>query len=334
MDKHRTINTYHYITLLFIEIKIIAQKNLYVYIIEKFSCQRIFLSGLIAIILGENMIAYFNGQFLQQKDITISPNDRGFLMGDGVYEVIRSYHGHLFELDAHIERLRDGTNALQFNRSTFNELKDIADQLILKNELVHQDATVYIQVTRGVAKRSHKFPPSDTPLTIYASAQRFSPTPSHTKNGISATLYPDTRWERCNIKSINLIVNSMAHQHALDSSAQEAIFIRNGYLTEGAHTNVFMIKNKTIITPPATNFILDGITRKVILSICHIHNIPVEERSITEKELFDADELMVVGTTVEITPVIMLNNKSIKDGKPGPFTIKLQRLFHDIIKHQ
>jgi D-alanine transaminase len=184
------------------------------------------------------MISYFNGQFLQQKDIAISPNDRGFLMGDGVYEVIRSYHGHLFELDAHIERLCDGAKALQFNFSTFNELKDIAGQLILKNKLAQQDATVYIQVTRGVAKRSHKFPPSDTPLTIYASVKKF--TPSHIINGISATLYPDARWERCNIKSINLIVNSMAHQYAIDSGTQEAIFIRNGYLTEGAHTNVLM----------------------------------------------------------------------------------------------
>jgi D-alanine transaminase len=278
------------------------------------------------------MISYFNGQFLQQKDIAISPNDRGFLMGDGVYEVIRSYHGHLFELDAHIERLCDGAKALQFNFSTFNELKDIAGQLILKNKLAQQDATVYIQVTRGVAKRSHKFPPSDTPLTIYASVKKF--TPSHITNGISATLYPDARWERCNIKSINLIVNSMAHQYAIDSGTQEAIFIRNGYLTEGAHTNVLMVKNKTIMTPPATNFILDGITRKVVLSICHIHNIPVKECSIAEKELFDADELMIVGTTVEILSVIMLNNQPINDGKPGPFTIKLQRLFHDIIKRQ
>jgi D-alanine transaminase len=275
------------------------------------------------------MISYFNGQFLQQSDISISPEDRGFLMGDGVYEVIRSYHGHLFELDAHIERLGNGASALLFNRTAFNELKEVASQLIIQNDLCRADATVYIQVTRGAASRSHQFPPSDTPLTIYATSQNF--TRIQSDKGISATLCTDSRWERCNIKSINLVVNSMAHQHAIEAGTQEAIFIRNGYLTEGAHTNVLMVKNKSIITPPATNFILDGITRNVVLSLCRIHNIPVHECSVTEQELFDADELMVVGTTVEIAPVIMLNNQPVNEGKPGPFTIKLQRLFHELI---
>jgi len=280
------------------------------------------------------VISYFNGQYLPQEEIAISPDDRGFLMGDGIYEVIRSYHGYLFELDAHIERLRNGAQALQFNYSAFKEIKEIANQLITRNELSQQDATVYIQVTRGVAKRSHEFPPSGTALTIYATTQKFVPKSVQAEKGISATLYPDVRWARCNIKSINLIVNSMAHQHAIDSDAQEAIFIRNGYLTEGAHTNVLLVKNKTIITPPATNYILAGITRKVVLSICHIYNIPLEERSVAEKELFTADELMIVGTTVEIMPVVMLNKERINDGKPGPTTIKLQRLFKEVIKYK
>ena len=280
------------------------------------------------------MISFFNGQFIQQKDIAISPNDRGFLMGDGVYEVIRSYNGQLFELDAHIERLENGAKALQFNVSTFRELKEIAHQLILKNNFYQQDATIYIQVTRGVAKRSHQYPPSGTPLTIYATAQQFTPKINNIEKGISAKLFPDVRWSRCNIKSINLVANSMAHQQSIDSDAQEAIFIRNGYLTEGAHTNVLLVKNNTIITPPATHFILAGITRKVVLSICHIHNIPVEERSASEEELFTSDELMVVGTTVEITPVIKLNNQPIGDEKPGTMTKKLQVLFYEIINRK
>jgi D-alanine transaminase len=255
-------------------------------------------------------------------------------MGDGVYEVIRSYNGQLFELDAHIERLENGAKALQFNVSTFRELKEIAHQLILKNNFYQQDATIYIQVTRGVAKRSHQYPPSGTPLTIYATAQQFTPKINNIEKGISAKLFPDVRWSRCNIKSINLVANSMAHQQSIDSDAQEAIFIRNGYLTEGAHTNVLLVKNNTIITPPATHFILAGITRKVVLSICHIHNIPVEERSASEEELFTSDELMVVGTTVEITPVIKLNNQPIGDEKPGTMTKKLQVLFYEIINRK
>jgi len=279
------------------------------------------------------VISYFNGQFLQHKDIAISPDDRGFLMGDGIYEVIRSYDGHLFELDAHIERLKYGAAALQFNESSLNELKNTARQLILKNELSQQDATIYIQVTRGVAKRSHQFPSSGTPLTIYATAQQFTPKLEHAKTGISGALYPDVRWARCNIKSINLIVNSMAHQYAIDSGAHEAILIRNGFLTEGAHTNVLLVKKNTIVTPPATNFILAGITRKVVLSLCNNHDINVVERSVDEKELFTADELIVVGTTVGVTPVISLNNQPINDGQPGPVTKTLQRLFSDMI-HQ
>jgi len=276
------------------------------------------------------MISFYNGQFLQHQEIAISPEDRGFLMGDGVYEVIRSYKGHLFELDAHIERLKNGANELQFSNSSFDTIEEIAHQLIERNELSQHDATIYLQVTRGVASRSHQFPPSDTPLTIYATARKFSPNPMSMEQGISATLYPDVRWTLCNIKSINLVVNSMAHQHAIESGAQEGIFIRNGYLTEGAHTNVLLVKHNTIITPPATNFILAGITRKVVLSICHIQNITVEERSVSEKELFTADELMIVGTTVEITPVILLNNRFINDGKPGPVTKKLQGFFNEI----
>ena len=277
------------------------------------------------------MISYYNGQFLQHKNIAISPDDRGFLMGDGVYEVIRSYNGHLFERDAHIERLKNGASALQFNISKFNEIENIVHQLILRNDLSQRDATIYIQVTRGVAKRSHQFPPLDTPLTIYATAQLFTPKSIDMEVGISGALYPDVRWSRCNIKSVSLIVNSMAHQYAIDSGAQEAIFIRDGYLTEGAHTNVLLVKNNTIITPPATNFILAGITRKVILSLCRIHNISAEERSVAEHELFSADELIVVGTTVEITPVIKLNNQPINNCQPGPITKRLQRLYNDMI---
>jgi len=273
--------------------------------------------------------SYLNGEYFQQEKVLISPNDRGFLMGDGIYEVVRSYQGYMFQIDAHMERLSYGAKALHFNRLRFDEIKEITRELIIRNNLIKKDATVYIQITRGVADRSHLFPSADTPLTIYATAKEFFPKLLDIKKGISAILYPDNRWARCDIKSINLIVNSMAHQHAFDSGAQEAIFIRDGYLTEGAHTNVLMVNNQNIITPPKTNYILEGITRKVVLSLCNTHKIPVEERPISEKELFMADELIIVGTTVEITPVIQLNQQLIKDGKPGPVTIKLQRLFNE-----
>jgi len=273
------------------------------------------------------MIVYFNGQFLPKKDISISPDDRGFLFADGIYEVIRSYQGQLFQCQAHIRRLESGATALHFNRTDFNEFSHIAKELIEINQLTQKEATIYIQVTRGTAPRSHQFPSIETPLTIYAEVKVFVPKTSQINNGIKAILVPDYRWSMCNVKSTALIVNTMAHQQAIDAGAQEAIFVRNGFLTEGAHTNVLLIKNNSVITPPKTNYILGGITREVVLNCCYQHSISVEERSINEKELYDADELMLSGTTVEITPIVQLNQKIIGTGSPGPMTRKIQELF-------
>jgi D-alanine transaminase len=274
------------------------------------------------------MIAYFNGRFLGEEDIHISPEDRGFLFADALYEVIRSYEGRLFEAQAHRNRLSYGAKALRFNRTDFSELPDVAETLIRRNGLIRGDATVYVQVTRGQAHRSHAFPPPETPLTLYASARPFFPKSSPLE-GISVILVSDPRWARCDIKTVGLTANILAHQQALDHHASEALFVRDGAVLEGTHTNLFTVFEGTVVTPPRTNYILGGITRQVVLDVCKELSIPAVENPVFECGLLEADEIMVVGTTMEITPVLRVNGQRLRSGTPGKVTRRLWKAFRE-----
>jgi len=274
------------------------------------------------------MIAYFNGRFLREADIHISPEDRGFLFADALYEVVRSYEGRLFEAQAHWDRLSYGAKALRFNRTQFTELQDVAETLIRENGLTRGDATVYVQVTRGQAHRSHAFPPPETPLTIYASARPFSPK-SCALDGVSVILVSDQRWARCDIKTVGLTANILAYQQALDHGAYEALFVRDGAVLEGTHTNLFTVVDGTVVTPPRTNYILGGITRQAVLDLCKELSIPAVESPVFESRLLEADEIMVVGTTTEITPVLRVNGQKLRSGAPGEITRRLWKAFQD-----
>lgn len=274
------------------------------------------------------MVAYFNGRFVRQEDIRISPDDRGFLFADALYEVVRTYDGRLFEIDAHWARLSYGAKALRFNRQDFPELTGVAETLLRKNRLTKGDATVYVQVTRGQAPRSHPFPPKETPLTVYAAARPYSPKGS-TGDGVSVITVSDQRWARCDIKTVGLTANVLAQQQALDRGAYEALFVRDGAVLEGTHTNFFTVFDGTLVTPPRTNYILGGITRQVILGLCKELSIPVEERPVFESKLMEADEIMVVGTTTEVTPVTRVNGQKLRSGKPGKFARRLQKAFRE-----
>jgi len=278
------------------------------------------------------MVAYFNEEYLDQERICISPDDRGFLFADGLYEVIRSYNGHLFKMKNHLDRLSRGAQELRFNQSDFNYIGEIAHTLIQKNELMAGDALVYIQVTRGSAKRTHRFPPKQTPLTVYANASKFYSEKSELENGIKIILVPDQRWARCDIKSISLLANILVHQQARDVGAAEAVFVRDGAVQEGSHSNVFSVKNGELITPPLTNNVLAGITREVVISLCREANIPVMERTIFQEELGAMDEVMIVGTTVEITPVVQINDMPLSYGRPGSITRSLQGSFRKLVE--
>lgn len=278
------------------------------------------------------MIGYLNGQYMPQEKIFISPEDRGFLFADGIYEVIRSYGGRLFRAKAHLERLSHGASVLQFNQTDFSYLKAVCEKLLLDNRLTHGDAVVYMQVTRGVAPRSHAFPPIETPLTVYATAKSFQSHLQDAETGIRAILVPDQRWARCDIKTIGLLANTLAHQRARISHATEGLFVRDGAVMEGTHSNVMAVFDGKIITPPKTNYMLAGITREFVLEFCEEISVPFSENPLYEADILNADELMIVGTTVEVTPVIAVNGENIGSGAPGPITRNLQKAFQEKVR--
>jgi D-alanine transaminase len=274
------------------------------------------------------MIVYFNGRYLRQEDVRISPEDRGFVFADALYEVVRTYDGRLFETQAHWARLSYGAKALRFNRTDFADLTDVAETLLRENGLTSGDATVYLQVTRGQAPRAHAFPPRETPLTVYASARPYS-TKGTSSDGVSVITVSDQRWARCDIKTVALTANVLALQQAADHGAYEALFVRDGAVLEGTHTNLFTVFDGTLVTPPRTNYILGGITRQVILELCKELSIPIAEQPVFESRLLEADEIMVVGTTTEITPVLSVNGHKLRSGEPGPISKRLSKAFRE-----
>ncbi|MFC1975837.1 D-amino-acid transaminase [Chloroflexota bacterium] len=276
------------------------------------------------------MIIYFNGQFMLKNEVKVSPDDRGFLFADGAYEVIRAYHGNLFKIDRHIERMARSLRELRIKGPEHEIFKDVAEQLIQNNDLLDGEALVYLQVTRGAAPRRHAFPGSDTPPTVYAYASPFQPFPEKLTHGVRIILVPDIRWTRCDIKSVSLLPNVLAHQQAKENGVDEAIFIRDGAITEGTHTNFGAVFDGQLITYPKSHYILAGITREVVLNLCRELNIPIKEFPILVDDLKKADEAMLLSTTSEVTPVVQVDDWPVGNGKPGPITTTLQRAFRKL----
>lgn len=277
------------------------------------------------------MIAYLNNQFMAKEDITISPDDRGFLFADGLYEVMMCYSGTLFRAEEHIARLNYGATHLRFARTDFSSLIEVAKKLIEKNGLTECDATVYFQVTRGTAKRSHSFPGEETPLTVYAFAAPFnnSGIMQAKKQGGSAITIADQRWARCDLKTVGLTANILANQQAHEEGATEALFVRDGVLLEGSHSNFMAVFDDVLVTAPVSNYILGGITRMTILEIAAELGITTELRPIYAKDLPLATEAMIVGTTVEVIPITAIDKSMVGTGIPGPVTRRLQQGFTD-----
>jgi D-alanine transaminase len=278
------------------------------------------------------MIVYFNGNLIPKENVQISPDDRGFLLADGVYEVICSYGGRIFMLEAHFARLERSLRELGIQGTDLAGLKNGVAELIQANDLDSSDARIYIQITRGAAPRTHVFPGSDTPATVYAAASPFQRPVEKRKHGIKAILVSDIRWTRCDIKSIALLPNVLASQRAKEADAAEALFIRDGAVTEGAHTNFCAVFAERLITYPKTQHILGGITREIVLGLCSELGIPSEERPILESLVREADELLITGTTTEIAPVVQVDDWQVGDGKPGPITRRLQKAFLELTR--
>lgn len=277
------------------------------------------------------MIVYLNGEFIPRDGVSISADDRGFLFGDGVYEVIRTYHGELFQVEGHLARLARSLSELRIPFSPVDSLRSVAERLLAENTLATAESKIYIQITRGASPRSHRFPPAGTPPTVYAVAQELSPPLEEQERGVAAITTGDTRWARCDIKSLMLLPNVLAYQRALEAGAQEAILVRDGSVTEGSHNSVFAVFGDVAVTAPLSNLVLPGITREVVLSLCGAEGIPVEEFPILEERLGHADELFLTGTSAEVTPVVRLDSRPVGGGEPGPVTRALQRAFREMV---
>lgn len=270
--------------------------------------------------------AYINGKYLPKDEVRVSPEDRGFVFGDGVYEVIRSYDGKLFALDAHLARMRSGVCELAINGADVDELGEVAGELIRRNDLASGDATVYLQITRGAAPRAHFFPDPPVPPTVYAQAGRFTPKGDPAKGIVTITV-PDIRWARCDIKTVQLLPNCLANQRARASGAQEALFVRDGVVLEGSHSSLFVVFGDEVRTAPKSNYILPSITRDIVLDLCRASGIPARETPVFTHELPRATESFLAGTTVEVMPIVRVDGTPVGDGKPGPVTRRLQDLF-------
>jgi len=278
--------------------------------------------------------AYLNGEFLPIEEARISVLDRGFLFGDGVYEVIPAYGGRLFRLGPHLDRLQRSLDAIRIRNPLDREQwQQVLERLLEENRAEagpDNDQSVYLQVTRGVApRRDHPFPTAVEP-TVYATSSPIAPPdPAIAEKGISAITLDDIRWQYCHIKAITLLPNVLLRQQAVDAGVGEAILVRDGKAMEGSASNLFVVKDGVILTPPVSNQLLPGITRDLVLELARQHGMPAREQDIPEPLLKDADEVWVTSSTREIVPVTELDGKAVGDGKPGPVWQKMIGHYRD-----
>ncbi|WP_018938400.1 MULTISPECIES: D-amino acid aminotransferase [unclassified Thioalkalivibrio] len=265
-------------------------------------------------------IAYFNGDYLPLDQVRISPLDRGFLFGDSVYEVIPSYAGEFFMLPAHLERLDRSLAAIRIS-NPFDEGQWTAllEDLLARNaDPATPDLGVYLQVTRGVAPRDHAFPLDARP-TVLAMVSPIRPLPETVRTeGVAAVTAEDRRWGHCDIKATTLLANVLNRQAAVEQGAVEAILLRDGQLTEGAASNVLVVLDGRLVTPPLAPSVLPGVTRSRVLDLARELGYPVEECAVSESELARAEEIWLTSSTREILPVTRLNDRVVGTGHPGP----------------
>jgi D-alanine transaminase len=269
-------------------------------------------------------IVYLNGQFLPREEAKLSVDDRGFFFGDGVYEVTRVVRGQLFEWERHAKRLARGLRELRIDAGLdMDTIRSLQERLIRENELVEGQGTIYLQITRGAAPRTHHFPPKGTPATVFLSASPFAPPSELRSRGVSAMTYPDYRWSRCDLKTVNLLPAVMAKQFAADNDAFESIFVRDAAYTEGSHTNVFFVLGGEVRTYPNSNYVLPGVTRDVVVELAHASGIPVSETPVFRHETGQLEECFLTGTTSDVMPVVAIDGKPVGNGRPGPITMRL-----------
>jgi D-alanine transaminase len=271
-------------------------------------------------------VVYLNGQFLPKTEARISPDDRGFVYADGVYEVIRYYRGQLFEIGLHEQRLQRSLEGIQLSGVVPEMMTEIGKRLIRENGHENLDGIIYFQATRGAAPRKHPFP-KDIPPTVYATATVLERPLEKLENGVPVLLMEDIRWSRCDIKSISLLPNVMASEAASAAGCYETLFHRDGWVTEASRSNVFARIRGVWHTHPADRYILNGVTRIVAIERMKELGLQVKERAFSLDDLRQADEVFICSTTSEIMPVVSIAGRTIADGKPGTETRALQKAF-------
>jgi D-alanine transaminase len=269
------------------------------------------------------MTAYLNGQFLPIEDAKISPLDRGFLFGDGGYEVIPVYSRRPFRIDEHLRRLQITLDGIRLpNPHSLDEWRRLVERIIADNDF--SDQSVYIQVTRGAdSKRDQAFPAGVQPTTFIFTAPLVTPSAAQRETGIAVVSALDNRWLRCDLKTVALLANVLLRQQAIDAGCVETIMLRDGYLTEGAASNIFVVREGLLLAPPKDHRMLPGITYDVVLELAARHGMPHEVREISEAEVRSADELWMTSSTKEVLPITTLDGKPVGTGKPGPAAARM-----------
>lgn len=272
------------------------------------------------------LTVYLNGEFVPYREAVVPIEDRGFMFADGIYEVVRVYGGRPFRVEDHWDRFRRSAEVIRlplpFDAAGFTGL---VTELCRRNGL--EEAGVYVQLTRGVAPRKHLPPPGSAPTVVGIARPAQPPTPEELERGQTALTAPDERWLLCDVKSIALLGNVLAKLRAAEAGADEAIFIRDGVVTEATAANVFVVLGGAVRTHPADRHILHGITRKVVLELCQAEGLACEERAVTAQELEAASEVMTSGTVSELVPVTRVDGRPVGEGRPGPVFRRLHAAF-------
>jgi D-alanine transaminase len=274
---------------------------------------------------------YLNGEFIPKEEAFISVDDRGFLFGDGIYEVTAAYRGRLFRWDLHQARMQKGLSALRIDLDPAS-LEEVHHRLLEENALLDVPvAFVYSQITRGVAPRTHQFPVSPVPPTVYLFGGKYSRPPRERwEEGYKAVTVHDQRWTRVDLKTIQLLPNVLGKQIAIDHGADEVVYVKDGMAIEGALNNFFMVFGKTLVTHPTSNQILPGISRQVVLDLAGELGFEIDIRPVPVEEIYLADEAFHTGTLTEVKPCVEVDGKPLGDGKVGPVT---RALFDAFLEH-
>ncbi|MEJ2039097.1 MAG: D-amino acid aminotransferase [Desulfosarcinaceae bacterium] len=270
-------------------------------------------------------LAYVNGTITSIAEARVPIEDRGYQFGDAVYEFFATYHGTVFAMPEHLERLQRSLTMLDFPPVDLDRIERAIRHLLDESGISR--AGIYLQISRGVAPRNHPFP-ADAHPQVVITVRRAKEIPEHLRSeGAKVITVEDLRWGRCDIKSVQLLPNTLAKQQALQAGADDAIFISpSGYAREGTSSNLFIARGDQLFTHPLTHEILPGVTRRVILNICREENIPVQETLFDKKQMMAADEVFLTGTVTEVLPVSQIDGSPIGQGRPGAFAGRLQSL--------